>query len=330
MANGINILDTEDHKSIRSPGYNYTFDKKDGLFMRWGDHLGDDPQWSPYGPELADIEISTGDCSGSCPFCYKSNGMGFGQHMTLDSFKEILDALPNTLTQVALGITDADANPYFIDIMKECRSRGVIPNYTTSGFGLSPEVIQETVGLCGAVAVSIYPHNWNIAWAAVQNYIDAGMKQVNVHLLYHDMNEHFVRKALAEAEAVDGLNAVVLLGLKPKGGAAGWKPLDQQRFEAIVDSTDVRLGFDSCTAPKFERWAERNNRPELLVFSERCESSLFSIYINVHGQAFPCSFAEGHQAVKPTDVKGAWKSPEFAKFRWWLLENNRECPLYNV
>ena len=330
MAQGYKVLEVDNFKSVRSPEYNYTFDKRTGLFLRWGKTPGDDPALSPLGPEIADIEISTGDCSGGCSWCYKSNGDGFGEHMTLDAFKSVMDELPNTITQVALGITDADANPYFVDILKECREREVVPNYTTSGFGLTDEIRHATAEYCGAVAVSVYPHNWNVAWDTVQSFIELGMGQVNVHLLFHNKNEHFVRTVLAKAEGVDGLNAVVLLGLKPKGGAEGWAPMDQETFSSIVSSSRVRLGFDSCSSPKFEAWAKANGRQDQLVFAERCESSLFSIYVNVQGDAYPCSFAEGHPDVKHTPLAGAWHSEEFANFRERLLANNRECPLYNV
>ena len=130
MAHDYRLLDTDNFKSVRSLKYNYTFDKRTGLFLRWGESLGDDPEFSPFGPEIADIEISTGDCSGGCPWCYKSNGDGFGEHMSDETFKSVLDALPDTITQIALGITDADANPYFVDILKACVERGT-PHYAS-------------------------------------------------------------------------------------------------------------------------------------------------------------------------------------------------------
>ena len=330
MAQGMRLEDGEGYKSLRSPGYNYHFNKETGLFVRWGINVDDDPQWSPYGPEIADIEISTGDCSSGCPWCYKSNGGGQGVHMGLSTFRDVLDALPQTVTQVALGITDADANPDFVNILEACREDGIIPNYTTSGFGLTPEIEEATARLCGAVAVSIYPHNRNVAWDAVRRFIALGMEQVNVHLLYHASNVAFVLDVLKEAESVEGLNAVVLLGLKPKGGAEGWLPLGQEAFGEIVDSAKVRIGFDSCSAPKFEQWAKGAGREDLLIFSEPCESALFSIYIDVWGNAWPCSFAEGHPSLLPTELDEAWRSPQFREFRERLLENNRECPLYNV
>lgn len=57
-------------KMLRSEDYNYNFRLKDGLFQRWGKTEDDDPEFSPFGPEIMDIEISYGDtCSIRCNFC---------------------------------------------------------------------------------------------------------------------------------------------------------------------------------------------------------------------------------------------------------------------
>jgi len=321
-------------RDFRSPAYNWRFNTETGLFLRWGETLDDDPEWSPFGPELADIEISTGDCSAGCPWCYKSNERSSGKHMGLDTFRLVLDALPETLTQVAFGITDANANPDFIGMMELCRERDVAPNYTTSGFGLSDEVTGATAQLCGAVAVSVYPHNKDLAWNTVRRFVELGMDQVNVHLLYHSGNGDFVRQVLSEAP--EGLNAVVLLGLKPKGRAEStFQPMGYEEFAGIVSSTSSRIGFDSCSAPKFERWAREAGREDLLVFSEPCESSLFSVYVDVDGNAWPCSFGEGHADLEPTRMNDnfletVWNGPVFNKFRSGLLANGRRCPLYSL
>lgn len=325
-------------KRFRSSGYNYNFDKQTGLFVRWGETLHDDPLWSPFGPEIADIEISTGDCSAGkngrgCDWCYKSNSAQKGQHMSLGAFEKVLAAMPDTLTQVALGITDADANPDFIAILEYCRSQGVIPNYTTSGYGITDEIATKTAELCGAVAVSVYPHNWDLAWNTVKRFIGLDMKQVNVHLLYHANNKGFVRSVLNAASLVEGLNAVVLLGLKPAGRGTSYKPMGQDDFSELVDfarSVGVRIGFDSCSAPKFERWATDNGHQELLTYSEPCESSLFSVYVDVNGNVWPCSFGEQHQSLEPVSLDGFWQSEQFVKFRERLLASERKCPLYDL
>lgn len=56
--------------SIRSEAYNFDFNPHTGFFARWGKTPKDDPAFSPFGPEILDLEISSGgDCLGNCPFC---------------------------------------------------------------------------------------------------------------------------------------------------------------------------------------------------------------------------------------------------------------------
>jgi hypothetical protein len=58
-------------KVVKSPGYNYLFNVKNGFFARWGKTIEDDPDFSPLGPEILDFEIST-ICNGGCSFCSPS------------------------------------------------------------------------------------------------------------------------------------------------------------------------------------------------------------------------------------------------------------------
>ena len=63
------IVEKDGCKELYSKDYNYVFRRSDGHFWRWGETEFDDPQFSPYGPEILDLEISTGKCSGKCKFC---------------------------------------------------------------------------------------------------------------------------------------------------------------------------------------------------------------------------------------------------------------------
>ena len=140
-------------KSFESPNYNFVFSTQDGLFARWGKTFGDDPEWSPYGPELADFEVST-VCHRTCRWCYKSNNKD-GRNMTFLTFKAIFDRIPKHLTQVAIGIGDIDANPDLWNMMEYCRLNDVVPNITINGERMNPRYYDLLVSLCGAVAVKI-------------------------------------------------------------------------------------------------------------------------------------------------------------------------------
>jgi MoaA/NifB/PqqE/SkfB family radical SAM enzyme len=145
-------------KAVQSRNYNFIFDKVTGEFCRWGKTKDDDPQYSPFGPELLDIEVST-VCNGTgtpCAFCYKANGPR-GKNMSLDTFKTVLSKFDlNILTQIAFGIGDIDANPDLFAMFRHCRENGIIPNVTINGYGMTAELTDALVTLCGAVAVSCY------------------------------------------------------------------------------------------------------------------------------------------------------------------------------
>lgn len=174
------ITTTQDGKVLSSPGYNFVFRRDDGFFARWGRTFQEDPDYSPYGPEIADIEIST-ICHGvghPCRFCYKQNGP-VGQNMSLATFKKILVRLPPTVTQIAFGIGDIDANPDLWDIFQHCREHDVVPNVTINGARMTSEHYDRLAVLCGAVAVSHYEDD--VCFDAVQHLADAGLQQVNIH-----------------------------------------------------------------------------------------------------------------------------------------------------
>ncbi len=54
--------------SVRSEDYNSLFFSDTGVFMRCGKTKEDNPLMCPWGPEIADIEVST-SCSNGCSFC---------------------------------------------------------------------------------------------------------------------------------------------------------------------------------------------------------------------------------------------------------------------
>ena len=85
------IKEDDKVKLLRSRVYNYNFNKLDGKFARYGCTVMDDPEWSSFGPEIADIEIST-ICHQGCEFCYKSN-TPIGKNMSIDVFKKVLNKL---------------------------------------------------------------------------------------------------------------------------------------------------------------------------------------------------------------------------------------------
>ena len=218
----VKITENKIFKVCKSPDYNFIFNKVNGTFLRWGKNKEDDPKYSPYGPEIVDMEISVNGCPNKCSFCYKSNNSSKPTNMTFDTFVKIFKKLPNTVTQIAFGITGVQTNPDFIKILKYCRKKEVIPNFTLSGFDLTDEMAKECSKTVGAVAVSAYSTNKDICYNTVEKFINLGVAQTNIHLLVAEESIDFVYEGLQESQndkRLEHLNAIVLLSVKNKGRA---------------------------------------------------------------------------------------------------------------
>jgi len=74
---------------------------------------------------------------------------------------------------------------------------------------------------------------------------------------------------------------------------------------------------------------------------EPCESGLFSSYINVDGEFYVCSFAEGEddwttginvlECETPEDfLEKVWYNERLVYWRDRLAKSNRECPIYDL
>ena len=346
-------VEQEHVKTVRGPDYNYNFSKVTGFFARWGAKQEDDPQWSPMGPELLDVEI-TDCCQGirnqdghraPCAFCYKSNGPGGKTNMSLETFQLILAKMGPQLTQVAFGVdAEGTANPDTFAIMQHCRSQGVIPNVTIAD--ITPETADQLASLCGAVAVSYYPErDKNRCYDSVKLLTDRGMTQINIHCLVSAERYDAVQELIQDRKTdlrLQAMNAIVFLSLKKKGRGVKFNRLGADRFKNLVDlsfGSGIPIGFDSCSFHLFEE-AVRNHPQygQLMQAAEPCESGVFSSYIDASGSYFPCSFYEGTPGWETgIDVVGCnsfqkdiWMHQRTQETRCKLLAGHRRCPIYDI
>jgi len=351
QTNYYHVVENSTGKLVVGEDYNYTFDKLTGNFMRWGKTFGDDPKYSPIGPEILDIEITT-SCNGIngklCPFCYKSNTPN-GKNMSFDTFKHILDSFPKTLTQIAFGAdSEASSNPDLWKMADYARSKGVIPNITVAN--IDDETADKLVNVMGAVAVSRYSDK-NVCYNSVSRLTSRNLKQVNIHFMISEETYDNCMETLKDIKTdyrLAGLNAIVLLSLKKKGRGTKFTPLAQSKYDGIVNyclENNIRFGMDSCGAKKFIDAVQNHPRiKDFLTVCEPCESTLFSSYIDVDGFFSPCSFCggcgdwvEGIDTKKSSDfLIDVWYNDRVIKFRNMLCANInnkfglRECPVFEV
>ena len=304
------IIETSTKKMLRSPEYNYNMDKRTGYFERWGATEAHNPFKSFFGPEIADIEITT-ICKGPggklCPFCYKGN-TNTGHNMTFEEFKTIFHKIPRTLTQIAFG---ADAggitNPDLFKMMEYCRNNDynkVTPNITVAD--ITDEIADKLAELAGAVAVSFYKHaGKDFCYDSIKKLTDRGMKQINMHYPLMEETYHYIDELIHDIktdERLKGLNAVVFLSLKTKNRGEKYLQCTQEQFTEVIEKcfvNEIPHGCDSCSAIKYYKAIEMRPDYEIIKgFVEPCESTKFSLYINEKGKVFPCSFME--------NTKGFW------------------------
>ena len=331
--------------------YRYHFNEVTGHFARMGKTSSpeDDPIMAPV-PEILDLEVSdicfgpggTANKPNVCKFCYKSNTPK-GNNMSYETFRTIIDKMP-WLTQIAFGAdAQGTSNPDMFPMMAYARSKGIIPNITVAD--VSDSTANMLSRLCGAVAVSRYEDK-NYCYNSIERLTKHGLSQVNIHILtsaetYDQIMETF-NDYLSGEPRLKGLNAIVLLNLKRKGRGVGYTRMPDAYFNNIVNyalDNDIPLGLDSCGAHRFLNAIKgREDAKRLETYVEPCESGIFSSYLNLKGEFFPCSFTEntpkwpfGLDVVHCDDfVKDIWNHPRTKEFRNLLLCNNRNCPIYEV
>ena len=337
------------NKYFKSKEYNYIFDMKTGRMISWGRTFEDDPVISPIN-NILDLEITT-ICKHGCPFCYKSNTRN-GVNMSFDTFKKIIDVQSRGLTQVALGADyDLTANPDIWKMMQYARENLIIPNITL-GY-CDDDTADKLAKYCGAVAVSRYEDK-DACYDTIKRLTDRGMEQVNMHYMIsmetYDRCLETLNDIVTDPR-LSKLNAIVLLGLKTKGRGIGFHTLTQEKFDVLCDFAkkhNIGIGFDSCNSLKALRSFGQHIQGSVLD----CEAAgLQSSYINVKGEYYPCSFAEGCDT--PVDwttglnvlecnsteefLEKIWRNPKTLLTQSLLLESCehnechcRTCPFYEV
>lgn len=157
-----------------------TFDPKTGYYFRSeildGENQGKDPFMRDF-PALMDIGImghcahgQSGLCAKAGIQCYQNGLTVSAPNMKLEDYKRLVqEAGKKKCCQVALGGRgDPDMHEDFEEILKATVEAGMVPNFTTSGLGMTPEKAALCKKYCGAVAVSMYSRldAPEIAWRA--------------------------------------------------------------------------------------------------------------------------------------------------------------------
>lgn len=299
-------------------------------------------------PELIDIGImgacdagKSGLCQNAGVDCYQNGMLSDEKNMSLADYISIITQCKGRTFQIALGgAGDPNKHEAFEDILRVTRENRIVPNYTTSGYGLTDREINLTRKYCGAVAVSYYSkldkfknESSPSTIAAIERFITKGCV-TNIHyvLSKKSINEAVYRVKNGVFPA--GINAVIFLLYKPVGIASQEYVLDYTdpdylELLRLVTSVECswKYGFDTCQSPAIYQFASDIATASI----EFCEAARFSMYINSKCVAFPCSFGIDDYRFSVDlnyyTLQDAWNSENFAKFRKQQVEKCAHCNL---
>jgi MoaA/NifB/PqqE/SkfB family radical SAM enzyme len=289
-------------------------------------------------PSLIDIGIM-GKCQNKCEFCYQ--GDIEEDHMDISDFIKIIDQIKFHTNQVALGGRgDPNKHPQFEQFIKYAHENNVVPNYTTSGKGLTVEEVELTKRYCGAVAVSNY--NQPFTYDALKMFMDAEVK-TNIHFVFSKNTFDDAMNLLQGKDIWDGrvnldkLNAVVFLLFKKRGRAENLPLLAPTYYQINLLCLAIRsyggfckfkIGMDSCLVNHYCDIIANLTTEEKLSL-DTCEASRMSAYISPSLIMTPCSFCPPNEGVsiKDIDIKDVWNNSDlFTKTRKLLLTKRNCCP----
>jgi len=315
------------------------FNPKTGAYVRTGvlneqgRDTGVDPFMASY-PHLIDVGImghcihgKTGLCVEAGIGCYQS-GLTISQpNMRLEDFTSIARQSSGRVNQFALGGRgDPDQHKDFEKILKTCVEYSIVPNFTTSGYGMTTEIARLCKEYCGAVAVSWYRSEYTIR--SIRMLIDAGVK-TNIHYVLGSNSIGEAIDRLSTDDFPQGVNALVFLLHKPVGLGSQQNVLFSadprvKDLFALIDRGKHRfkVGMDSCSVPGIVNNCH-NVIPEAI---DPCEGARFSCYISPDMVMLPCSFDQEYRygvSLHKNSIEEGWNSSKFDEFRNTLRSR---CP----
>lgn len=331
--NFISIFDTETGEYMRTGIL-----KKPNEYAKDLIDTGKDPFMATF-PELLDVGImghckhgASGLCVKAGVECYQDGLHSNKPNMTLTDFKEIVSQCKNHTYQIALGgCGDPDQHEDFEEILKVCRRAKIVPNFTTSGLGMTKKIAAICKKYCGAVAVSWYRSEYTRK--AIVELVSAGVK-TNVHyvLSKSTVEEALVRLKSCDAQGFgEGINAVIFLLHKPVGLGTKEEIItaDNEKFWELLNYINehefpFKIGFDSCTVPAL--LSLNGMKTDAL---DTCEGGRWSAYISADMKMMPCSFDNQNERwavdLRENTLQEAWDGERFSEFRSHFKSRCPDC-----
>ncbi|WP_242965296.1 radical SAM protein [Petroclostridium xylanilyticum] len=249
--------------------------------------------------------------------------------MSWKDYKWIIDQCRGRLFQVALGGRgDPELHESFEKILSYTRENDIVPNLTTSGFGLAKNHAALMKEYCGAVAVSWYRSPYTLK--AIELLLSYGIK-TNIHYVLGNNTIDEALDLLRGDKFPQGINRIIFLLHKPVGMGrkdnilSPFDPKVKELFGLFNREEYInKVGFDSCCVP-----GVINFSPNIHLNSiDTCEGARYSTYISPNMIMTPCSFDQEYrwgQSLKEYSIEEVWESKSFESFRSILKMSCPDC-----
>ncbi len=289
-------------------------------------------------------------CPVGCPGCYMDATADAGLLESSESSKSSDVALDTAdrlsrmgVFHVALGGGESFLSPRLFEVARRLRDRGVVPNVTTSGHGVSEDAA-ERCKVFGQVNVSLDgvggedrgltrpPGHFETADGALRRLASHGVR-VGINCVITRRNYGRLEEILAYARR-RGVRDVELLRMKPTG-----RGREIYRETALTPEQGVEL------LPRLKKLARRFrvslkldcsftpficcHRPPRKVLDFfcvlGCDAGNWLVGVDPSGEVSPCSFAPGG-TIGIEEMEKGWDGPEtFAEHRRWDRDTASFC-----
>jgi radical SAM protein with 4Fe4S-binding SPASM domain len=297
-------------------------------------------------PETIHFSV-TGRCDQACAGCFYSARPGSTvtpNDAPLELFERVVhQATEARVFQMALGGGEPLLHPRLLDMVRLARQNRIVPNLTTNGNLLTPEVAValKEAGL-GQVQISLNGASEGTNSATRPNFAAAvrAVKACQAMGLRFGLNVLLTRSSLPDLEAVVrlgrqmGATTVNLLRPKPPTTEGDWlerespTAMDYRQVQAVLErlqnsksSPETRLTIDASLT-----FLLTHRSPQALYRAGvwGCSAARKFVTVTQDGDVLPCSHVRWSD-VHDGDVIGAWyRSAILARFR--ALEEHMHGP----
>ena len=290
-------------------GYWAIFHRETGTKIRMSFGGGNGGTVTPskaHAPELVDLKI-TDWCAAGCDFCYQDSTTS-GAHGDRGAIEDVIYALGKLkVFEVAIGGGEPTAHPHFVDFLRACRARGIVPNFTTKAKAWLHDhkrrqaILEHT----GAFAFSIDNAADLDEIASARDTYGIPDAKVNCQVVMGLLDEHEFEEVLEHAAA--RRMRVTLLGYKTNGRGAQVEPKDYSGWVKTLKDVHartkygLRVGIDTALALEYQGQLDAIGVPK---WCYEVKEGSFSMYIDaVTMKTARSSYGEA-LAMRPLKTRG--------------------------